>query len=593
MLLICKDGTKHGGNEDLITPQKCELSKKSVDSSFNKNPVSVKGKIPRRTLRVLIGCQSLSLRSDGTFLGDPLELAVMKDCGCKLRSNSIVDPSPEFTSQNFNPIVIQYRFAFESRLKRMTVLANDENDKHLYALTKGAPEVVKSLLKSSTIPPNYDKVYRYHMAKGQRVLCLAFKSLGEKLSVDNIVKRGREFSEKDMTFCGFAVLDCPLKPDSFRIINELQSSAHNSVMITGDASLTAAEVARQVGIIDTEPEQTYELRELKRALPDGSNEVAFAFVPINAQAGEYGPEQCIAFVPANIKLLKDMAKRKELSLCLTGEVLTKVAMTAVNGEQTTGEQSVIEPAAALHHPAARVVLKVLIPLVSVFARHSPRQKAAVIRSFNESGCKTLMCGDGTNDVGALKEAHVGISIISAPEIEHKISSARRKLTKKSKAKQNKKSFQELVDAQEELAQVSLGDASMASPFTSRTMSIKCCKDILLRGRCTLVTMLQIYKILGVNCLVNALVLTKLYFHGVKQGDRQLTALGLVVAALFLFVTKGKPLNSLSSQRPPSSVLCAQALVSIAAQFVVHLVAILTVSNMTIPFIDPDNPSVSC
>jgi cation-transporting ATPase 13A1 len=58
-------------------------------------------------------------------------------------------------------------------------------------------------------------------------------------------------------------------------------------------------------------------------------------------------------------------------------------------------------------------------------------------------------------------------------------------------------------------------------------------------------MLQIYKILGVNCLVNALVLTKLHMHGVKQGDRKLTILGVAVAALFLFMTRGKPLSTLS------------------------------------------------
>jgi len=177
--------------------------------------------------------------------------------------------------------------------------------------------------------------------------------------------------------------------------------------------------------------------------------------------------------------------------------------------------------------------------------------------------------------------------MSAPEIESKVRIAAEKF-KKSK----KKSLQELADAQQDLVQVALGDASMASPFTSRTMSIKCCKDILLRGRCTLVTMLQIYKILGVNCLVNALVLTNLHMHGVKQGDRQLTVMGLVVAALFLFVTKGKPLNSLASKRPPSSVLCVQALISIASQFLIHLVSILAVANMTLPYIDPDDPSMT-
>ena len=137
----------------------------------------------------------------------------------------------------------------------------------------------------------------------------------------------------------------------------------------------------------------------------------------------------------------------------------------------------------------------------------------------------------------------------------------------------------------------MGDASIASPFTSRAISIKCCKDVLQQGRCTLVTMLEIYKILGVNCLVNALVLTRLHMHGVKQGDRQLTILGMAIAVLFFLVTRGKPLSSLSSKRPPASVLCKPALLSIALQFLVHFAAIETVTEISLKFVDPYDPSI--
>jgi cation-transporting ATPase 13A1 len=223
-----------------------------------------------------------------------------------------------------------------------------------------------------------------------------------------------------------------------------------------------------------------------------------------------------------------------------------------------------------------------------------------------------MCGDGTNDVGALKRAHVGISIISAPELEAKHREAtaamakaksdkkRLKKAKKSgkspaKAREGGPSLQDtlraLQEAQEELDHVELGDASVASPFTSRAMSIRCCKDVLQQGRCTLVTMLQIYKILGVNCLVNALVLTKLHMHGVKQGDRQLTIVGVVVAALFLFVTRGKPLPTLSPKRPPSSVLSRQALLSIGLQFAVHFTFIMIATEIALAFVDPYDPSI--
>merc|ERR1712238_137438 len=62
--------------------------------------------------------------------------------------------------------------------------------------------------------------------------------------------RGRAICESNLTFAGFALLDCPLKADSEDVIRNLNNTGHRTVMITGDAVLTAAEVARKVGIID-------------------------------------------------------------------------------------------------------------------------------------------------------------------------------------------------------------------------------------------------------------------------------------------------------------------------------------------------------
>lgn len=209
---------------------------------------------------------------------------------------------------------------------------------------------------------------------------------------------------------------------------------------------------------------------------------------------------------------------------------------------------------------------------------------------------------------SLRRAHVGISIISAPAIEAKqrlasanLSAARayKKKERKKKLKSRSKptnasledSLRQMQQAQEDLNSVGLGDASIASPFTSRSVSIKCCKDVLQQGRCTLVTMLQIYKILGINCLVNAMVLSNLFLHGVKQGDRQLTVTGMAVAALFLFVSRGKPLDSISPIRPPASVLSRSALISIAMQFGVHFWAIRLASQVSLSYVDPYDPSM--
>ena len=54
-----------------------------------------------------------------------------------------------------------------------------------------------------------------------------------------------------------------------------------------------------------------------------------------------------------------------------------------------------------------------VDCIRVFARMTPQGKAEVIRSMQKHrGLNVLMCGDGGNDVGALKQANVGLALLS-------------------------------------------------------------------------------------------------------------------------------------------------------------------------------------
>jgi manganese-transporting P-type ATPase len=581
--------------------------------------------IPWPVSRIMVACHSLAVNSQTNstsvfqgesalpLVGDPLEKAVLEATGYKMTKNSVLTKVSECSGPD--GVVIRHRFGFSSRLKRMSVLATESGSDATWVLTKGAPETLKPFLLCNTVPRNYDEVSMSHMALGQRVLAIAYRELNPSEAIVPVSSLDRQSAESDLIFAGFLLLHSPIKHDSKSVVNELKASGHNVVMITGDAVLTAVEVSRQVGIIPKTGKgfpPTFQLKYAPSvcAKPEDHFLSNFKFVSLlNKSTTDQTLE--LALDPSGIAHLKRMVNLNEVALCISGDMLQQLVSVVVEQKKLTfeTERQGKDEKQTLFHPDAQALLKDIVPLITVFARHAPRQKEAIIAALNLGGYKTLMCGDGTNDTMALRRSHVGISLISAPEVEVKqrkavqsLSMAKAELKKgikhKTKREPNKttrtlleESLRQLQEAQDELDLIDLGDASIASPFTSRVVNISCCKEVLKQGRCTLVTMLQIYKILGVNCLVNATILSKLFLYGVKQGDRQLTSLGLLIAALFFFVTRGKPLSKLSAVRPPTSVLCTQALMSISTQFIIHFATMTIATEVALSFVDPFDPSL--
>jgi Mg2+-importing ATPase len=80
-------------------------------------------------------------------------------------------------------------------------------------------------------------------AEGFRTLGVAYRGLGSQSSI------GKEH-EADMTFLGFLVLFDPLKADLLETIAELKKLGVSLKIITGDNPLVAANISRQIGLLD-------------------------------------------------------------------------------------------------------------------------------------------------------------------------------------------------------------------------------------------------------------------------------------------------------------------------------------------------------
>ena len=83
-----------------------------------------------------------------------------------------------------------------------------------------------------------------------RVIALATRKLPGELTAAQLRDLTREEAETDLVFAGFAVLQCPLKPESEPALRMLKEASHQLVMITGDAPLTACHAAGRVHIVD-------------------------------------------------------------------------------------------------------------------------------------------------------------------------------------------------------------------------------------------------------------------------------------------------------------------------------------------------------
>jgi manganese-transporting P-type ATPase len=149
-------------------------------------------------------------------------------------------------------------------------------------------------------------------------------------------------------------------------------------MITGDNPLTAVHVAKDVEIVDREA-LILDLAENPKSETDLTWRTVdeTKIIPVD-------PSQPI-----------DTSLFDQYDICVTGAAM----------KQFVGKPSWND----------------IVQNTWVYARVSPAQKESILTTLKSLGYVTLMAGDGTNDVGALKQAHIGVALLDGtPEDLQKI-----------------------------------------------------------------------------------------------------------------------------------------------------------------------------
>ncbi|XP_055864481.1 polyamine-transporting ATPase 13A3-like [Biomphalaria glabrata] len=485
-------------------------------------------------------CHSLTI-IDNEIIGDPMDLIMFNATNWILEEPgpdetrfdmmipTIVRPSTQHKGSldilNNIELGIVRQFPFSSSLQRMSVVTRRLGAKNFDLYVKGSPEMITSLSKPETIPQNFHQVLQSYTQHGYRVIALASKQLSSKLNYVKVQRINREQVEHNLTFLGLLVMENRLKPQSAPVICELNDADIRTIMVTGDNMLTALSVARECKMVDLG-----ERIILVQAYPPqaGQSEVSLEFV--YADDANTKVEQAFTLQEHKIQMIED---HQRFHFALTGKTWAVIRQ---------------------YRPD---LLEKIVVKGTVFARMGPDQKGQLVQVLQDVGYYVGMCGDGANDCGALKTAHMGISLSEA-------------------------------------------EASVASPFTSKTPNIECVPNVIKEGRAALVTSFGVFKYMACYSLTQFISVLILYWIDANLTDPEFLYVDFFLITTFsISFSQTGPYDELVVDRPLVSLLSPSPILSILTQmtyvtaFQTFMYFYVQAQPWFIPFVDNDEEDYNC
>lgn len=238
--IICSDKT------GTLTQNKMTVEQYYVNETvIPADKIDVKDSEQEKLMYFSILCND-STNVDGVEIGDPTETALI-NLGSKLGLD-IQKIRGEYPRESENP--------FDSDRKLMST--KHTIDETPIMVVKGAVDVIMGRTASiqcgdevrAITPEDIEKMETQNQSfsrEGLRVLGFAYKAVSaeEELSLED---------ENNLTFLGLIAMMDPPREESMAAVAECKRAGIRPIMITGDHKVTAAAIAKRIGILEDESE---------------------------------------------------------------------------------------------------------------------------------------------------------------------------------------------------------------------------------------------------------------------------------------------------------------------------------------------------
>jgi cation-transporting ATPase 13A3/4/5 len=395
------------------------------------------------------------------------------------------------------------RFEFDHGLQCMSAVARDVAggggdaatfDAHVFV--KGSYERMRALASPGSVPPDYGAVTAALAKQGAYVLALGHR-LVPGVTASEWRSWTRSEAERDVSLLGLLVFRNELKPDTPDALAALIAGGVACTMITGDNAFTGCCIARAAGLLEA------------------NAPVALADERVGDEDG--GDDGC----GDTLLAWRDVDSGQRISEAALLEQLRSGRGAAPGGGWC--ELALTGAAFAVLLRAGSADATSLLRHARVLARMSPDQKTAAVDVLKAAGLIVGMCGDGGNDCGALRAAHVGIALSEA-------------------------------------------EASLVSPFASKRRTIAAVVDVLMEGRASLATSFASLKyMVQYGLLYSVLNLCVNWYQGSLSQAQYIFIDMAIILPLSAVSTLAGPARMLHARRPTTDLLGPHTLLSLLGQ----------------------------